>query len=517
MKSRESRVESREPEGVLVTRLWLAAHGPEGDTQKNKDMFGGGLSEDNVKLSTDLPEQISGSGLSALDSRLFRRGITVLEVLISIGVVFIGLLGVLAVVPVAMRQVGQGQTADSVSRAGSNALREFHAYGMARADVWRRATPFFPNFPQPGFQPVNWTPGTVNGVWGNPGNDDNVNGVNDIGEAGFPNSDDRRHSFPIPGISYVLDPRFMAEADIGGSIQQLRDDLALRAQFPYTLPTNPSLFRMLRITLPGRFLESNFGFDGAMSAAEANQIFVFEDDLVFTVPDAAENPPQQVFLWDPGVDGEWGLGGVDDDTDGQVDNPEEQGWTGSDDIPLTRQAQGAFSWMATLVPKRYKPGQIDDRYILSIVIFNRRDPVMAMNAVNERVAIIPAVVPGTNPAEAGFSSGGIGGGEVVIVPHRASGNRNQDLDLKSGDWVLLAGQLLSGITTRTEQTFRWYRIISADPRLDADDNILDVVATLEGPDWPVSSLNPANNDTQVIIVKDVVGVFERTIRIETSS
>ena len=448
------------------------------------------------------------------------HGITVLEVLISIGVVFIGLLGILSILPLAMRQVGQGQTADSVSRAGSNAIREFNSYGMSRADVWRRGTPFFPSFPRPGFQPVDWTPGTVNQfgpVWGNPGNDDNVNGVNDIGEAGFPGSDDRRHGFPIPGISYVLDPRFLAEADTTGSVQQLRDDLARRALFPYTLPNDTRLFRMLRVTLPGRFLESNFGFDGAMSAAEASQIFVFEDDLVFTVPDEVEEPPQQVFLWDQGDDGEWGIRGLDDNTDGQVDNAEEQGWIGSDDTPLTRQAQGAFSWMATLVPKRYKPGQIDDTYILSIVIFHRRDPLMTMNALNERVAIIPATVPGTSPVEDGFGSYGIGGGEVVIRPHWDSGNPAQDLELKSGDWVILAGQLLSGITTRTEQTFRWYRILSADPRFDANGDIQDVVATLEGPDWPVSSLNWTNNDTQVIIVKDVVGVFERTVRIETSS
>jgi len=449
---------------------------------------------------------------------MLRRGITVLEVLIAIGVAFIGLLGVLAVVPLALRQVGEGQTADSVSRAGANAVREFNSYGMARADVWRKATPFFPSFPNPGFQPVNWMPGSVNGVWGNPGDDDGNNGPNDIGEAGFPNSDDRQHSFPIPGISYVLDPRFMARADTSGSARQLRDDLARRALFPYTFPANASLFRMLRVTLPGRFLESNVGFDGAMSAAEANQIFVFEDDLVFSIPDEVEEPPKQVYLWDPGVDGEWGTRGNDDNNDGTVDNPDEQGWPGSDDVPLTRESQGAFSWMATLVPKTYQAGQIDDRYTLSIVIFNRRDPLLAMNATNERVAIIPATIPGTSPVERGFVSDGIGGGEVIIVPHRESANPEQDLDLKSGDWVILAGQLLSGITLETEMTFRWYRVVSTDdPQISATTGGLEVIATLEGPDWPVTSLNPNNNDTQVIIVKDVEGVFERTIRIETSS
>ena len=65
-----------------------------------------------------------------------RRGITILEVLFSMGVIAIGLLGVMAIVPVALNQVGRGEVADQSARAGLNALREFETRGMARADQW---------------------------------------------------------------------------------------------------------------------------------------------------------------------------------------------------------------------------------------------------------------------------------------------------------------------------------------------------------------------------------------------
>ena len=180
--------------------------------------------------------------------------------------------------------------------------------------------------------------------------------------------------------------------------------------------------------------------------------------------------------------------------------------------------------MATLVPKSFHAGQVDDRYQLSVVIFNRRDPALQWyfdandngsfdpgeENDNERVAVIRADE---------FLSDGVGGGEVVIRPY-GNPRRDTNLELNSGDWVLLAGRLSNRMVPQqngfaTEVTFRWYRVVSADtPGLDAD-NETHVFATLEGPDWPVSSIVPL--DTQVIIVKDVVGVFERTIHIETSS
>ena len=50
---------------------------------------------------------------------MMRRGFSLLEVMFSIGVIAVGLLGIIIIVPVALRQVGKGRVADVAARTAS--------------------------------------------------------------------------------------------------------------------------------------------------------------------------------------------------------------------------------------------------------------------------------------------------------------------------------------------------------------------------------------------------------------
>ena len=133
-----------------------------------------------------------------------------------------------------------------------------------------------------------------------------------------------------------------------------------------------------------------------------------------------------------------------------------------------RMSNGQYSWMATLV--RQFSGE---RYTLSVVVFDTRQ----LNAPESDYTLTFLVTPS------------IGGGEATI-PAAAP-------DIRLGHWVMASDG------TR----FQWYRLIGASGlKTGADRNV-----TLAGPDWTGAA------SAKVTILPGVIGVYERTIRLETSS
>ena len=68
----------------------------------------------------------------------WRHGATVLEVIFAIGIVAVGLLGALTIIPVAGYRVTQGTIADNADRMGRNAIRQFDVGQMRRQETWTR-------------------------------------------------------------------------------------------------------------------------------------------------------------------------------------------------------------------------------------------------------------------------------------------------------------------------------------------------------------------------------------------
>ncbi len=396
---------------------------------------------------------------------MMRRGVSLLEVMFAIGVIAVGLLGVVAVLPLALNQVGRGNVADRSSRIGMNAVAEFDLRGMRAPSTWR-----YPN----------------GNVIGHP------RGQN---------------------IGFCIDPRFAAT---NGTFKNTTYDANVFPYFVVPSATPPPPPRLIRASLtPNPALTTT----GIMSALQADQIFVTDDELSFDLPTDETLPPVQIF-------GD------------------------------KRESDGTLSWMATVSPKIDNNGVFKDTYMLSIVIFNRRDVASLgrgqtmfedLNAdgiadvgeeptYNERLTWI--IGPSANPdATPQFHGDGYGGGDVTLEATTAD-----ELELKSGDWVMLMQNLRS--TSPYSPMFRWYRVAETDgPYWDGTQFLegrpidraiagnadrpgnYERDATLIGADWPWLSTADRLRDgsggqvpvTYATLVTGVVAVYEKTIRLETSS
>lgn len=374
-------------------------------------------------------QQLQVRGGSAAHAR---GGVTVLEVLFSIGIVTVGLLGVMIIVPLAGLRTSQGTIADGADRLGRNAIRAFDVYQMRRPDSWAQLDP----------------------------------------------SGAAQYIAFTGGEPFCIDPLYMAANASKVGI----------FRFPYLgagatpVPNDVPFMRRISLrTFPGATLPS--AIPGArlsriMSEDQARQFFLGEDDLVFNLPKDRTAPPQQRYSFD----------------DSAAPATAER---------LKRQWEGKFSWLATLVPK---PGYSSDTYLLSIVVFHRREP----HVDAERIVDVPSF---STAGYKGVISSGENGGEVVL--HAGSTwyprDPKADLQMKEGEWLMLAGY----DTATSRGYFQWYRIQTADagPVPDTAGTGYDRDLTLFGRDWPIGVVDV----TKAVWMPGVVAVYEKTIRLENSS
>lgn len=486
-----------------------------------------------------------------------RRGVTLLEVMFSIGIVAVGLLGVLIIVPLAGLRTTQGTIADGADRLGRSAIRAFDVYQMRRPDAWAQLNPVasanwavasnFWSFPHPC---PTWTVATLykQGTYCRPNSPNglcyvvtNTTGI--IPATGL--SGTSEPAWPTTMGTTVVDNQVtwycvpLAPAvDLTGSPRAICiDPLYIGAYagteagihcFPYfpTAAQATNVPCMLRVSLR-RFPAESLG--GAlvppMTVAQAGQAFLADDDLVFRLPTDRTLPARQVFhgSWSPStsysvgsycqptVPNGFGYRATSAGTSGSTEPapwPTVLGDTITDGgvtwecRPLVkRQWEGKFSWLATLVPK---PGYSSDTYLLSIVVFHRRESMKDA----ERVVDVSA-----------FNSSGYNGGDVVLHadPLATPAASEDDLKMKEGEWLMLAG--IDTDFTPWRYYFKWYRIQTADAGpTDAGGGAYDRDLTLFGQDWPGQAQVPPMIDVcKAVWIPGVVAVYEKTIRLETSS
>jgi type II secretory pathway pseudopilin PulG len=397
-----------------------------------------------------------------------RRGITLLEVLISIGVVGIGLLGVASLIPLAHYKATQGIEEDRKSQFGKRAFRDFFVLGIDRPGSVQASTggmllnPYWTYAPTPGINPYelifNLNTGKV------------LRKTYCI--------DPLYVASPGPnGEPYRLNARFPADtsalpADIANSMP-LRLTLLSRRPEDYRLQLNPAQ----RATY-NNFLLAGNGPNLLMSLPQAEQVFRLQDDVVVEAPQNPNDIARQSYL-DNGM----------------------KGYTG-----------GAYSWMATLVPDDLLTGvgtPATNMFTLSVVVFHQRSlapfprqEVIAqvVNLTGPNGQLLPPSVP-DQPISvlAGNTK------EVVIqqVPFATPNQGDANVgDIRAGGWVAL----LQGGTNY----LKWYRVQA----VDQPDNELDTTRalTLVGPDWHSIVPNPAP-PLFAIFVKNVVAVYDKTVEL----
>ncbi|MEC7566484.1 MAG: hypothetical protein VX738_12450 [Planctomycetota bacterium] len=399
-------------------------------------------------------------------------GVTIIEVLFSIGIVITGLLGVAGLIMVAGTQMTQGLEADAMSNAGLNAIAEFDTRNMRRPDnmLWYNSnTNTFTSV----LSNTLFGPGD-DGMWGTAGHDDDFNGIqDDISEAGYSGSDD------IPSPSLCIDPYFIAKQVVDKNTRIYESNTFPGIQIPAGNPNQ--IMTMRRVTLKNPAFATQI-----LSLLQSREIFIAKDDLAFNTPASGTELPQQQWITE-------GLGGP----------------------AVKRLNQAETSWLATLTPNRNRMNvaaarlEKTDHYLLSIVIFDRR--------------FVDFIDPNSGPLKdrllnIAFLNRGFGGGEV-----RLSHSDPAALDLRHGDWVMLSANSQIG------PFHRWYRITYIEEETETTTDTLGNVtghyrnATLQGPDWsrpewhPVVSGGTPQYPTHVTYIPRVIGVFEKTIRLESTS
>ncbi len=418
------------------------------------------VSERPDHMAASVPDADGSIGTRPSGTHVRRRGVTLVEVMFAIGIVAIGMLGVLLVVPLAGMRTTRGMIADRADRVGRNAIREFEIRSMGQSNMWTRLRPSTGTYVQ--YPAQNPPPGNA----------------------------------AIRSRSFCIDPLFLATHYEIAAAESTNPPSQIEF-FPYYPITNDATemqTRMQRISL-----RDEPGGTG-MSLAQALEVFMAKDDLVFDLlPDPAA-PPIQVF--DPDAN--------------------------------QRQFNGAYTWMATLTPMqdiRIDGGtlaQNTDQYLLSIVVFHQRDLSMTMQhdvpsisgPDNERLVNIPRV---TSSAQPGFSGAGYGGGEVCletierITPGDSTARHYvEDLTLRTGDWLMLSAKVPS--PGYDIHFFRWYRVLAADAIEGTGPFTRNV--SLQGSDWDRIVLAMQQNSdiiTQATLMNNVVAVYEKTVRLENSS
>ena len=394
-----------------------------------------------------------------------RSGLSIIEVLTSVVVAMIGVFGVLALIPFAVKQASLGLDSDAAVTTARNAISQMEIIGMQI--------------------PQNWV------LWNNTADD--AVGYDPLGG-------------DLPGV-FSLDP--LAIAEIAGTADPDVEDFYRDAAFPFRIEDTSSVPFP---TQQHHLVDSETGVGAAaddlgIPAATFNSPSGFFDrelarrmcragnDLVFAEPD----------LSDPAdADGD---GIADSSASGpiQLFDQDDVDGDGIDEC-LRRQSQGRISWSSIVVPFTNEPfATTIERwsYRMYILVYKDRqfDPAVFNpdGTVQDlggamTVALLDTSLTGPQSP-------------VSIVdfqdPVSLSGAVKRD------DWVLLINRDPTA-PAGFDRRLAFYRVVNF---AEADDNNPASI-TLDGPDFDFGA---AGTETYIVHLKDVLGVYERTFTPELES
>lgn len=411
------------------------------------------------------------------------RGVSLVEVIFSIGVIIIGILGVMSILPLAGRRAQDSVSMSIGAAMGDSIAAEILSNRWNQNGQLRILTPA----------------------------DTAVLTVTDAPVSPFVYTPT---TFTIPEQPFCIDPMLTrADATVTASTDQSGFNTVY---FPYYKPThNPTvdpselapaqlaedanapapLRRLIRVgllrqpTTAAAPVKSNL-----LSTSEAFRLAERSDDVRFERPKDRTLPAII-----PGVSATSLPGAT---TYG------------------TRFGSGAFSWIATVVPEQ-TPGYAT----LSVVVIRNRlrdfdmpstNPatIPERNASAERLAYV-------NPPTSAFPPTGFVGGAGGMVT--ISSSLNTVSRMQPGQWVMLSGftrDLSSTSLTAKWPIHRWYRIaaLGGDVVKDEASGTWSRELHLDGPDWffPVPTiLEPDPTETFMTIVDGVVSVSNHFVRLDS--
>ena len=417
-----------------------------------------------------------------------RRGVTLLEVLISIGVVAVGLLGVAALIPIGAFAVNETAKADRSAALGRAAQHEVRVRRMLER-----------------LRPDGTAPQWVLARYRVP----------------MSNTHQFRRQYLI-GQPFVIDPMFATEAMCDTNTNGYYECFPFKDLSFFTL--NEQRLARLQLNI----------FEGILTdpqqLAVLNRIFRWQDDLIFDLDeDDPDLRPRQSCLW----------------SDQSVAPYPDASATVT---ALHAKAADHYSWMLTAVPDPSEllnnptlshAEQLDaltnlrqKTYEVSIVTFYKRD----------FTCDTAAEPPSERFVEIQFIGTGIGGGDarlMVLTSEKTQEQAQEYLKVKENEWIMVTGLVreprLDPIADEylplNDQLHRriakWYRVVRVDDEVDPtpytdlnqtpNRDYWQRQITLAGPDWDSNwpyYIGPLHNQPRATIIDGVTGVYTTTITLE---
>jgi Tfp pilus assembly protein PilV len=477
----------------------------------------------------------------------FRLGLSLTEVLISMGILTLGLLGVASVFPVGSFYMQKAEISDKASAIAQSVMSDIMARGMLNPQSWyvmvpnpTSTTANAPNFffsgidgkyapTPPVTQPDPAANSKTTSTFTRPFAEALSEGL-------------KRSTDPIVlakqfGNAFVIDPMFIAAVADTTNNGNASGDVAypFPASAYATYPWPSSYYYGTASWTPWRAANGNSGEETwpirrvtfeqpngwSLDKTMAESYFRGNDDLTF------DFPPRD-------------------------DRPAIQSWDISGSLPLARKWAGDYSWIVTVVPttNAARDGMARNpegfTYDVSVVVFHKRPLPSGPPATR---ADTMDVESNERTVGAKIISTSMNGGEILLTdmldvkdlsvnPPKSISPFNQ---LRAGQWIMLCGPHPNSSTTEPRFMLNWYQVVSiegrdaplnpqgttspAPPSTDPDRRLV----TVRGPQWPWqprlgyqsaqqgSDVARLSDDLCVGIFRGAVAVHTKSIRLENPS
>jgi hypothetical protein len=477
-----------------------------------------------------------------------RRGITLLEVMIAMGVLAVGIMSIASLLPVGRYQMSQAAVFDEASTLGRAAFRDMAIHGYLRPSTWLYAGQTL----QPvTIGPLMTTPGTTRSAVGN---------INTFQKT-------------PPAMPMVLDPLMVAlnvvpPKGFGNYVGATTTTQRAVATFPYFLQSGgfsgampeTSAPQIPRITLRDTPITTGAGATQFQTTIRsipqgvADRFFRSTDDVSFVVPSAnmglagALNQSQATAIQ---------FIGVTNAASASTANT----------TLLTRASHGDYTFFAVISPDFSETWGAPGGYPAGSAGSGGNYNMLQGNASTNRLFNVAVVVcyqrdlrTLTNFTPATTYDRGermvwvdfLNRGDVRLrVTGVQQAQAQQLLDVKSNQWIMVTGQLTSyaptpmGAKPWLQTVARWYRVLSVSSQATQDLGSQTTwyrAARVVGPDWTISgasdgnTLNMIYNDANAFnyadlsnsampnpptgwgtIVTGAIAVYEKTINLDDSS
>ncbi len=453
-----------------------------------------------------------------------RSALSLTEVLISMGILTLGLLGVASVFPVASYYMTKAEVYDVSSSAGQAVMSDLLTRGMLDPRAWYLETPAptsntlgDPNYAYTGID-GNYAPGaTVKATSFTRPFAETLDSALKTLEGGLSQAKLPAALDAQMGCAYCIDPigvaavqrvagvnagarvmygfpsaSFMAYPGKGGTYYSTSGWDIWRANT--TPPNNPT-----QMTWPIRrvtFRETATGWN--LDKTIASHYCSYQEDLSYEMPTRDDRP--SAGLWEVAAT------------------------TGT---PLARKWKGDYSWIATVVPHTSADRDLMATNPLSamcdvsvVILYKRELPSDAFLTTSD----YPNAISPERSVGASIISTSLNGGEVLLRD-LGDGVSSPFANLKAGSYMLLCGPHPNSSASAPKFTLNWYQIITIEKDLNSiiTDADKQRVVTLRGPEWPwqpaptnIHDYSQLSNDLCAGIIKGAVAVHTKSMAMQNT-